>query len=115
MITSETDPGEDGVVNAGDPIEYNMNVTNTGNTCLMGLRVMDKGMASIQCDAWYPGGICTVNRCACMACVQAPGQNVRWFSDKMDRPCEEALLTSRCDLCWYLNRRIHIDMLASVK
>lgn len=54
-VKVETDPGEDGVLTAGDTIEYNMNVTNTGNTCLMGVRVMDDGMASIECKARYPG------------------------------------------------------------
>lgn len=55
VVTAKTKPGGDGVLNAGDTIEYNMNVTNSGNTCLMDVRVMDVGMASIECDAWYPG------------------------------------------------------------
>lgn len=55
VVMADTNRGEDGVLNAGDTIEYTMNVTNTGNTCLVGVLVTNDGIGSIECDAWYPG------------------------------------------------------------
>lgn len=54
MTTTDTDLGEDGVLNAGDVIEYSLDVANTGNTCLMDIHVKDDTM-SVGCDVWYRG------------------------------------------------------------
>lgn len=58
MTTTDTDLGEDRVLNAGDVIEYSLDVTNTGNTCLMDIHVSDDTM-SVGCDVWYRGEACT--------------------------------------------------------
>lgn len=54
MTTAETDPGEDRFLSAGDVIEYSLDVTNTGNTCLKDVSISDEGM-SIDCDVRYTG------------------------------------------------------------
>ncbi|CAM9970720.1 unnamed protein product, partial [Ectocarpus sp. 12 AP-2014] len=45
VTTTDTDLGEDGALNAGDVIEYSLNVANTGNTCLMDIHVTDDTMS----------------------------------------------------------------------
>ncbi|CAM9249880.1 unnamed protein product, partial [Hapterophycus canaliculatus] len=52
---AEVDPGEDRFLKAGDLIEYKLDVTNTGNTCLIDVSVGDGGM-SVQCDVLYTAG-----------------------------------------------------------
>lgn len=54
VTTTDTDLGEDGVLNAGDVIEYSLDVTNTGNTCLMDIHITDDTM-SVGCDVWHRG------------------------------------------------------------
>lgn len=55
VITSENFPGEDDVLNAGDVIEYSMEVSNTGNTCLQEVNITDNGMATVTCGVAYTG------------------------------------------------------------
>ena len=64
VVTAKPELGEDGVLKAGDTIKYNMDVANSGNTCLMGVKVMDYGMESIACDAWYPGEWSSTGKCS---------------------------------------------------
>ncbi|CAM9230892.1 unnamed protein product [Scytosiphon promiscuus] len=55
VSAAEVNPGGDGLLCAGDVIEYSLDVTNTGNTCLMNVSISDEGM-SIECDVWYTAG-----------------------------------------------------------
>lgn len=55
VIMREIHKGDDGVLNAGDGIEYRMDVINTGNTCLMDVKVGDGGLTTIPCHTEYAG------------------------------------------------------------
>lgn len=55
VMLREISKGEDGVLNAGDGIEYRMDVTNAGNTCLMDVQVDDGGLTTIPCHTEYAG------------------------------------------------------------
>lgn len=55
MITGDIDKGTDGVLNAGDNIEYIMEVTNTGSACLMDVTLKDEAMTTIACAVEYKG------------------------------------------------------------
>lgn len=47
--------GEDATLNAGDAIEYGMEVTNTGNTCLVDVDVRDSEAGTLHCPVSYAG------------------------------------------------------------
>lgn len=49
-MTAQPDMGENGILEAGDSITYQIDVSNTGNTCLQKLAISDLLMGpSISC------------------------------------------------------------------
>lgn len=53
--TANIDTGADGILNAGDKIDYSIAVTNIGSTCLTDVLVETKKVLNITCNAVYSG------------------------------------------------------------
>lgn len=54
--TGIVDLGEDGVLNVGDAVVYTFEVSNTGQTCLSAMSILDDNVGSVECpDLDMPG------------------------------------------------------------